>query len=115
MRLLGLRDVPVAGQELLSGTSIYLFLSIFMYFILTSQYIYASMHITVNSEARARIIAERRLRVEDLKKARAMINTSNIVVDPNAESEEARIPINVILKADGVGTLQALQSIVEGF
>ena len=111
VRLLGLRTVPTAGQELLS----------------------------VSSEAKARQISERRKRLHELKQSRqqeyeqeraaviaavaapaaAVIATGPAVT----EDEEGgmtvptapKVPhISVLLKADGVGTLEALEQVVNG-
>lgn len=97
VRLLGLRSLPLSGSEMLG----------------------------VESEARARQIAERRERVLELKQA---MQTANVVAaKASNEAEEkpnqtsvvsggaATIPtLNVLLKADGVGTLDALRKLVEG-
>ena len=83
VRLLGLRTIPTAGQELLS----------------------------VENEARARKITERRQKIQDLRNARkqSLVNGSNSDVSSNGESG---LPaLSLFLKADGVGTLEALQKI----
>lgn len=94
VRLLGLRSVPTAGQELLS----------------------------VASEAKARQISERRLRVQQLRQRQlqggaptkaATDASGETEVGSSSSSETPKVPhINVLLKADGVGTLQALEQIV---
>ena len=100
VRLLGLRTVPTAGQELLS----------------------------VVSEAKARQISERRTRLQELKLQRlqemqkiAPIPNLSSSTDGTNEAESASIAdapkvphISVLLKADGVGTLEALEQVVKG-
>jgi len=81
VRLLGLRTVPVAGQEL----------------------------IAVSSENKAKLISGRRQRVLDLKKMQLEAKTST---DPDVSTDTVPT-VNVILKADGVGTLEALQNVVK--
>jgi translation initiation factor IF-2 len=82
IRLLGLRTVPIAGQEL----------------------------ITVSSENKAKLISARRQRLIDLKKLQSTVNTSA----DNTENSTDTVPtINVLLKADGVGTLEALQNVIK--
>jgi translation initiation factor IF-2 len=77
--------------------------------------------LSVESESRAKVIAERRLRLSDMKKAR---ETSNITA-PAADSAGAEgeagaavvLPpavVTILLKADGVGTLEALRQVVAG-
>jgi translation initiation factor IF-2 len=88
VRLLGLRSVPNVGQEMLS----------------------------VESEAKAKGIVDRRVK---LKEARDRLRNSSVDggSDSVGESEigEGGIPtLPVFLKADGVGTLEALEKIVEG-
>jgi len=104
VRLLGLRTVPTAGQELLS----------------------------VVSEAKARQISERRTRLQELKFQRQQElqqSTQMLAAPPladsttavgdglnqNAVQETRKSPhISVLLKADGVGTLEALEQVVKG-
>ena len=81
VRLLGLRAVPQAGQEL----------------------------ITVDSDSRARIIVERRERVLELRRLR---QGGDSVADDASGSSQPQI--DVLMKADGHGTLDALQRIVAG-
>ena len=78
VRLVGLRAVPQAGQEL----------------------------ITVESEARARMIVERRERVLELR------NLKHSVVSDISGQVSSPLQIDVLLKADGHGTLDALQRVV---
>lgn len=101
VRLLGLRSMPPSGSEMLG----------------------------VESEARARQISERRERVSELKRAMQTANvinatapTSSVTGKPASTSATATatattpvtIPtLNVLLKADGVGTLDALRKLVE--
>lgn len=115
VRLLGLRTVPTAGQELLS----------------------------VSTEAKARQISERRTRLQELKQGRqqeyeqqrsaaaaaavaatatAVSTAANAAAVTELEGAgHAALPvapkiphISVLLKADGVGTLEALEQIVNG-
>lgn len=79
VRLLGLRAVPQAGQEL----------------------------ITVDSDSKARMIVERRERVLELRRLRQ--SGDPVTGDVSGSSQ---IQIDVLLKADGHGTLDALQRIV---
>eukprot|EP00605_Chrysophyceae_sp_TOSAG23-4_P000975 GSChrysophyteH1.ASY1.ANO1.1075.1 assembled CDS len=77
VRVLGLRSVPTAGQELLS----------------------------VDSETKAREISGRRQRVKDLRALRKQQHAAS----------GSDVPIlEVVLKADGVGTLEALNQVVMG-
>jgi len=79
VRILGLRTVPTAGQEMLS----------------------------VDSEARARSISERRQKVHDMRSLRRQ--------QANAGSPVAKagVPVlDLVLKADGVGSLEALDQVV---
>ncbi len=79
VRILGLRSVPTAGQELLS----------------------------VDTETKARDISDRRQRVKDLRALRKQANHDSVNNGTNG------IPtLEVILKADGVGSLEALTQIV---
>ena len=106
VRLLGLRTVPTAGQELLS----------------------------VASETKARQISERRTRLQELKAQRqqelkqagmlaaaAEAAAAQASQNPSEGDSTAPAPvspktphISVLLKADGVGTLQALEQVVKG-
>ena len=90
MRILGLRSLPLAGQEM----------------------------ITVESELRAKDITSRRERVNSLRESLQLSNvdpSSTIVSEEEGESSVLKkdIILNVILKADGVGTLGALEQIVK--
>ena len=104
VRLLGLRSVPGTGQELLS----------------------------VSSEAKARQIAERRQRVEELRAAKEKLNVvspagsglapasspgseANAIATATPDSAVNDIVpvLNVLIKADGVGTLEALKRLVQ--
>ena len=78
VRLLGLRSVPSAGQELLS----------------------------VESESKARVIAERRQRVLELRRSKQSVEGGE------ESTAGGPITVNVVLKADGQGTLKALQQII---
>lgn len=82
VRILGLRTLPTAGEEL----------------------------IAVESELRAREICERRARVAEL---RSQISKSKSVVAEDPSNPQEGTCLNVILKADGVGTLEALEQIVQ--
>lgn len=85
--MIGLREVPTSGQEL----------------------------ITVANEGKAKSIAERRQRVAEIKASRlAVLNVTD--VDPAGAPVAALGPLKipVILKADGVGTLQALNNVIKG-
>lgn len=81
VRIMGLKAVPAAGQELL-GTA---------------------------DESKARKIAERRQKLEDTKR----INDINRRAK-ELEDDGNPIIIRVILKADSIGALNALRSIVDG-
>jgi translation initiation factor IF-2 len=90
VRILGLRSLPLAGQEM----------------------------ITVESELRAKDITSRRERVNSLRESLQLSNvdpSSTIVSEEEGESSALKkdIILNVILKADGVGTLGALEQIVK--
>jgi translation initiation factor IF-2 len=80
VRLLGLRTVPSAGQELIS----------------------------VETEGKARQIAERRERVLELRRLRQTLDAQAAEVG----GEQAPVEVNLVLKADGQGTLNALTQIV---
>jgi translation initiation factor IF-2 len=94
VQVLGLRTVPTAGQEMLS----------------------------VENETRARQISERRLRVTDLKLQRKnqLINDkSNPNLNQgyyNNDGTFIHVPtVELVLKADGVGTMEALEKVVKEF
>eukprot|EP00606_Chrysophyceae_sp_TOSAG23-5_P000800 GSChrysophyteH2.ASY1.ANO1.1606.1 assembled CDS len=77
VRILGLRSVPTAGQEMLS----------------------------VETENKAREISERRQRVKDLRLLRKQ--------DQQNAAAGSTVPsLGLVLKADGVGTLEALNKVV---
>jgi translation initiation factor IF-2 len=77
VRILGLRTVPTAGQEMLS----------------------------VETENKAREISERRQRVKDLRLLRKQ--------DQQNAAAGGTVPsLGLVLKADGVGTLEALNKVV---
>ena len=81
VRLLGLRTVPTAGQELLS----------------------------VDSEARARQIAERRLKVQEIRAERRRTIAAEALIG----TKKGITPtLDLVLKADGVGSLEALEQVV---
>ena len=92
VKLIGVRTLPTTGQEL----------------------------ITVVSEDKARDIAERRLRVEDMRRAKLTptasptdplaTNTLNTTAD--VDSSKNLATVNVMLKADGPGTLSALEKVI---
>ena len=84
VRLLGLRSIPTAGSELLS----------------------------VDSEAKARDIVERRTK---LGEARAeMARKRSVNQKESGMSSAAEVPtLPLVLKCDGVGTLQALEKVVD--
>eukprot|EP01038_Epipyxis_sp_PR26KG_P013212 gene13212-17709_t len=96
VQILGLRSMPIAGSELLS----------------------------VKSEARAKEITERRIRVFELKKTQSenlmkqqlleQELAEKALEDPNVIKPipKPELKINMILKADGIGTLDALKNIV---
>lgn len=102
VRMLGLRSVPTSGQEMIS----------------------------VSTEARAKTIADRRTKVQELRKQllqqdQDLATAGGAAIDSAATAQgvgEAGVVVpvvkpmgvNVILKADGVGTLQALQTVVAG-
>ena len=81
VRLLGLNTIPAAGQDIIG----------------------------VESESRAKKIAERRQRLEDTRRIKEL-NRRALAI----EAEEDPIVIPVILKADSVGGLNALRSITDG-
>jgi len=78
VRILGLRTVPTAGQEMLS----------------------------VDSEGRARSISERRQKVHDMRLLRRQQTSPG-----NAVSNGAVPVLDLVLKADGVGSLEALDQV----
>jgi translation initiation factor IF-2 len=86
VRLFGLRDVPVAGQELIS----------------------------VSDETKAKLITDRRIRLDELKRLRQQEKHKKPPKDAELE-EEIEVPkiteVSLILKADGVGTLSALKKV----
>ena len=97
VKLIGLRTLPTTGQEL----------------------------ITVVSEDKARDIAERRLRVEDMRRAKltptptgalttgAPLTTTNPLTTTATDIDNKNLAtVNVMLKADGPGTLSALEKVI---
>ena len=92
VKLIGLRTLPTTGQEL----------------------------ITVVSEDKARDIAERRLRVEDMRRAKLTPTTpTGAPTDPlsattttDVDNNKNLATVNVMLKADGPGTLSALEKVI---
>ncbi len=87
VRVIGLREVPSSGQEL----------------------------ITVSSEGKAKSIAERRKRVADIKAARLAVLNKDVDPDEvNTPLALGPMKVPVILKADGVGTLEALNNVIKG-
>lgn len=89
VRVLGLRSVPTVGQELLS----------------------------VDNEAKARSIVDRRVKLKEARE-RASRQTgggdgTGAGFDVSGEGGEMEVPsLPVYLKADGVGTLEALEKVV---
>ena len=102
VRLLGLRTLPSSGQEMLS----------------------------VESETVAKEIADRRVaelearrnrdealamrRAEAKARADAALAVGDLAGAAAAKDSVGKIKINVVIKADGVGTLEALKQIVQG-
>ena len=98
VRVIGLRDVPLAGQELIS----------------------------VEDEDRAKEIAERRLRYKELKdlkiaQSKSASEKAALAAIPLDENGNPILPtksqdqvINIILKADCAGTIEALENVVRG-
>ena len=102
VRLLGLRTLPASGQEMLS----------------------------VDTETIAKEIADRRLaeanvrrirdetlaqrRAEAKARADAALLAGDILGATAAKESVEKIKVNVVIKADGVGTLEALKQIVQG-
>ena len=83
VRILGLRSVPTAGEEM----------------------------IAIENEVKAKAIIERREKVIALRtQLQRNSEQGNMVKD----GEQVPISLNVILKADGVGTSEALEKVVKG-
>ena len=84
VRILGLRSVPSAGEEM----------------------------IVVENEIKAKSIIDRREKVIALRKQlQRDLDKSRLEMN---DGELEPIPLNVILKADGVGTSEALEKVVQG-
>lgn len=95
IRFTGLRETPTAGDEILG----------------------------IETEFQARQISDRRARVAELRKlnAASLSPVSSIIVSHNQSlanresmSKESKV-LNIILKADSVGTLDALTKVIVGF
>jgi hypothetical protein len=70
-------------------------------------------------QSKARQIAERRERVAELKRMRAQSENASAsenaaAVSPDGQPVTGPTVVSVLIKADGVGTLEALQKIVLG-
>ena len=86
IRILGLRSVPTAGEEM----------------------------IAVENEVKAKAIVERREKVSTLKTQLQRDKEKSVEGGEEGDSIRDPIVLNVILKADGVGTSEALENIVKG-
>jgi translation initiation factor IF-2 len=84
VQILGLRNIASAGQEL----------------------------IVVPSEAKGKEISDRRLKIQEMRKL--LQTTTKAAADANRSTEGVITSINVMLKADSAGTLEALGNIVQG-